>query len=172
MGCAQIEAVAMIANVKQLPAKARGAALNAVVLSLPTRVRDWTWPPPQSPLTPLHAFAKFEPGDGHRVVLRVPSSRKENTRQLGAERDKAILKLDVVCLRIGGERMKVIEVAAGHSGLWFIAGDEPCLGKVCLVYAVRRGGSAHLGRNPAGLERVRQDIPPPSGHGEAEHHVV
>ena len=48
--------------------------------------------------------------------------------------------------------MKVVEVAAGYLGFWFIAGGEPCLSEMRLVHVVGRSGSSHLGRNPAGFE--------------------
>jgi hypothetical protein len=43
-------------------------------------------------------------------------SPKSDARQLGADRDKVILKRDVVGLRVGGKRSEVIEVAPGHLG--------------------------------------------------------
>jgi hypothetical protein len=50
-----------------------------------------------------------------RVIPR--SSRQRHTRQLGADRDEAILKHGVLGLRVRGERTKVVEIAAGHLGL-------------------------------------------------------
>src|SRR5271166_1062297 len=74
----------------------------------------------------------------------------------------------------GGERV----INAARLGLEVeprqrIAADrEPDLGQMRLAHIAGRGGSAHLGRDPAGLERIRQDVAPPPRDREGDEHVA
>src|SRR5580692_11260973 len=81
-------------------------------------------------------------GPGSPDIAR--SRREWDAGNLRANRQQAILKLNILALRIGSKRTQVVEVAARLPGGGFIADREPHLGEVCLAEVIRRTGSSHL----------------------------
>ena len=65
-----------------------------------------------------------------------------------------------------------MEIPTRDVCLGVVAGGEPDLRQVRLIHIVGRAGAAHLGRHPAGLQRVRENAPPTPGNGEGEHRIM
>lgn len=87
--------------------------------------------------------------------MLIRKSGKDDSGEGLAGLDKPFLGSLIARNRLRGPQPHVIEVLAGDSGGWVIAGREPGLRAVRLIQVVRRTWPAHLCRDPTWLECVR-----------------
>ena len=78
--------------------------------------------------------------------------------------------VDAVC-GSGVALTQMMEILAGDPGCGIVADGEPGLSAAGLVGVVGRAGAAHAGRDPAGVDRVRQHVRPAPRDGEGDQHV-
>ena len=78
----------------------------------------------------------------------------------------------ILGLRVRLRTPQMVEILTSDVRLGVISGGEPDLGQVGLTDIVGRARAAHLGRHPAGLQRVREDAAPTPGNGEGEHRIM
>src|SRR2546422_11421474 len=62
----------------------------------------------------------------------------------------------------------MVPVPAADRRRGIIADSQPGLGAVSHLEIVRRSGATHLCRNPAGIDRIAQNVRPASRHREGE----
>src|ERR1700734_4485553 len=66
----------------------------------------------------------------------------------------------------------MIKVLSSYECLRLIACSKPNLGAMCLVQIIRCLGAAHLRRDPARLQCIREDSRPTSCDTKGEEHVM
>jgi hypothetical protein len=95
-----------------------------------------------------------------------------DTGDIFANIEQPGLEGDIPALRIWLARLEVIEVAGSRLSVGVAARRKPRLSEIRLVHIIGRAWTAHLGRYPAGLKRIRQDIGPQAGDGESQHGIM
>jgi Glutathione peroxidase len=88
--------------------------------------------------------------------LRSRGYGQRDARQILASCQQSILKSFVVRFRVRRAFAEMIEVLAGHLCRVIVASRQPSLCSMRLIHVVGRAHAAHLGRHPAGLQRIRQ----------------
>ena len=86
--------------------------------------------------------------------------------------EELILEGRVAGGRVGRAGLLMVEVAGGDGGGGVVADGEPGLGDRGEREVVGGAGAAHLGGNPAGLNRVGEHARPVPGDGEGQDRVV
>ena len=104
--------------------------------------------------------------------LDPPSRGKRDARNPRTFGDELILRLHIARDRVRRPKLLVVEIFSARPRQWIVADRQPDLGQMRLAHIAGRGGSAHLGRDPAGLERVRQDVPPEPRDREGDEQVA